>query len=189
MKFTPTELPGVIIVEPDVYSDDRGFFLETFQEARYREGGIVGPFVQDNHSRSTEGVLRGLHAQSKRPQGKLVRVIEGEVFDVVVDIRRGSPTFLKWVGVMLSADSFRQVYIPPGFAHGFRVMSPVAQFEYKCDAFYDPADEIAIAWNDPAIGVDWPGGEPILSNKDRAAPLAGEIGDRLPLFIAPTRRI
>ena len=170
MKFLPTALPGVLIVEPDVHRDQRGFFLETYQAQRYREGGIDVTFVQDNHSRSVRGTLRGMHAQHRRPQGKLVRVIEGEIFDVAVDIRRASPTFGRWVGAVLSAENFRQCYVPPGFAHGFCVTSESAQVEYKCTALYDPADEIGFLWNDPAVGIRWPIEHPLLSVKDRAAP-------------------
>ena len=173
MRFVPTALPDVILVEPDVYKDDRGFFLETYHERKYAEGGIAGPFVQDNHSRSVQGTLRGLHAQIRRPQGKLVRAVEGEMFDVAVDIRPGSPTFGRWVGVRLSGENFRQLYVPPGFAHGFCVLSPFAQVEYKCTDLYDPADEIGIAWNDPALGIAWPIMDPILSTRDQGhRPLA-----------------
>ena len=143
MHFLPTELPGVILIEPDVFKDARGFFLETYHERKYAEGGIPGPFVQDNHSYSARGTLRGLHAQLQHPQGKLVRAVEGEMFDVAVDIRRGSPTFGKWVGFLLSGDNFRQLWIPPGFAHGFCVTSERVHVEYKCTGFYDKADEVA----------------------------------------------
>ena len=140
MKFIQTELPGVVIVEPDVFRDARGFFLETFHAARYRQGGIPYDFVQDNHSRSVRGTLRGLHAQRTRPQGKLVRAVRGEIFDVAVDIRPGSATFGKWVGGRLSEENFHQIFIPPGFAHGFCVLSELAEVEYKCTDFYDRAD-------------------------------------------------
>ena len=181
MKITPTQLPEVILVEPRVFRDERGFFLETYHAEKYRQGGIDAVFVQDNHSQSTQGILRGLHAQRLRPQGKLVRCVEGEIWDVAVDIRRGSPTFKQWVGVTLSAADFRQLWIPPGFAHGFCVLSPRAQVEYKCTALYDAADELAIAWNDPEIDIAWPlAGEPILSAKDRAAPRLASTLDRLP---------
>jgi dTDP-4-dehydrorhamnose 3,5-epimerase len=184
MKFLATALPGVIIVEPDVFRDPRGFFLETYHAVKYREGGITPTFVQDNHSRSMGGTLRGLHAQCAHPQGKLVRVLRGEVFDVAVDIRRGSPTFLGWVGVTLSAENARQCYIPPGFAHGFCVVSEMVEVEYKCTDFYDPTDELRILWNDPAIGVAWPIRTPILSEKDAAALRVVDLGDRLPHFDA-----
>ena len=170
MIFTPTaDLPEVILVEPKVHRDDRGFFLETWHEERYRAGGIPGPFVQDNHSRSAKGTLRGLHAQVRRPQGKLVRAVAGEIFDVAVDIRPGSPTFGRWVGATLSAGNFLQLWIPPGFAHGFCVLSETAEVEYKCTDFYVREDEIAIAWDDPEIGIAWPVREPLLSPRDRAA--------------------
>jgi dTDP-4-dehydrorhamnose 3,5-epimerase len=182
VRFLPGELPGVIVVEPDVYRDARGFFLETYHEAKYREGGITGPFVQDNHSRSVRGSLRGLHAQLRRPQGKLMRVVEGEVFDVAVDIRRGSPTFGRWTGITISGENFRQVYVPPGFAHGFCVLSDWAHLEYKCTAPYDPADEIAIAWNDRDLAIAWPLSQPTVSAKDGAAPPLKTVLDRLPRF-------
>ena len=175
MKFIPTNLPGVLLIEPDVHRDDRGFFLETYQQQRYADGGGVAHFVQDNHSRSGRGTLRGLHAQLERPQAKLVRVIEGEVFDVAVDIRRGSPHFGRFTSALLSSDNFLQLYIPSGFAHGFCVTSEFAQFEYKCSDFYDPSDEISIAWNDPEIGIPWPLRDPVLSGKDTAAPLLTEL--------------
>ena len=184
MRFVPTELPGVVLVEPDIHRDGRGFFLETYHAEKYRAGGIDGPFVQDNHSRSVAGTLRGLHLQVRRPQGKLVRAIEGEIFDVAVDVRRGSPTFGRWVGVTISDANFRQCYIPPGFAHGFAVLSPVAQVEYKCTDLYDPADELGVAWNDPAIAIAWPIVQPVLSERDRNhAPLA-RLLDRLPVWNA-----
>ncbi len=181
MKFGETELPGVIVIEPDVHRDDRGFFLETFHARRYAEGRILGPFVQDNHSHSKRGTLRGLHAQVRKPQGKLVRAVAGEMYDVAVDIRRGSPSFGRWVGVTLSGTNFRQLYIPPGFAHGFCVLSDEVDVEYKCTDFYEPKDEITVLWNDPAIGIAWPVASPVLSRKDaEARPLAG-IAD-LPAF-------
>jgi dTDP-4-dehydrorhamnose 3,5-epimerase len=180
VRFLPGELPGLVVVEPDVHRDARGFFLETYHERKYREGGIAGPFVQDNHSRSVRGSLRGLHAQLRRPQGKLMRVVEGEVFDVAVDIRRGSPTFGRWAGITLSGENFRQLYVPPGFAHGFCVVSEAAHLEYKCTAPYDPDDEIAIAWNDPRIAIAWPLAEPTVSARDAAAPRLEDVLDRLP---------
>jgi dTDP-4-dehydrorhamnose 3,5-epimerase len=180
VRFLRGELPGIVVVEPDVHRDARGFFLETYHEDKYREGGIGGPFVQDNHSRSGRGSLRGLHAQLRRPQGKLMRVVEGEVFDVAVDIRRGSPTFGRWTGVTISGDNFRQVYVPPGFAHGFCVVSELAHLEYKCTAPYDPTDEIAIAWNDPDLAIAWPLSQPTVSARDGAAPPLKAVLDRLP---------
>ena len=170
MKFTPLALPEVILVEPDVHRDARGFFVETYHLEKYRAGGIPGPFVQDNHSRSVQGTLRGLHAQRRRPQGKLVRAVDGEMFDVAVDTRRGSPTFGRWVGVRLSGENFHQLYVPPGFAHGFCVLSPVVNVEYKCTDFYEPADEIGLAWDDPDVGIEWPVRDPIISDKDRRLP-------------------
>lgn len=175
LELTPTALPEVVLVEPAVHRDERGFFLETYHAAKYEAGGIGAPFVQDNHSRSARGILRGLHAQLERPQGKLVRAVAGEIFDVAVDVRRGSPTFGRWVGERLSAENFRQLWVPEGFAHGFCVLSEVAEVEYKCTAFYDPGDEIAIRWNDPEIGIDWPTAEPVLSAKDAAAPSLAEL--------------
>ena len=182
MKFLDTEVPGVILIEPDVHRDERGFFIESYQAQRYADNGIPGPFVQDNHSRSTFGTLRGLHAQLIQPQGKLVRVVEGEVFDVAVDVRRGSPTFGRHVSLSLSADNFRQLYIPPGFVHGFCVTSEVAEFEYKCTDYYNPTGEISVAWNDPDIGIQWPLDDPILSPKDADAPRLRDVLDRLPEY-------
>ena len=180
MRFLPTALPGVILVEPEVHRDGRGFFLESYHLEKYRQGGIPGPFVQDNHSHSVQGTLRGLHAQIGRPQGKLVRAVKGDMFDVAVDIRRNSPCFGKWVGVRLSGDDFRQLYVPPGFAHGFCVLSPTVDVEYKCTDFYDPGSEVSIAWNDPQIGIQWPVDAPVLSNKDARALRLSELLDRLP---------
>jgi len=185
MKFIATDIPGVIVVEPQVFRDERGFFLETYHQRKYQEGGIDAVFVQDNHSQSERGAIRGLHAQIRRSQGKLVRVIEGEVFDVAVDIRRGSPHFGQWVGVWLSAENFRQVYIPPGFAHGFCVTSEVAQVVYKCTDFYDPEGEISVQWSDPDLKINWPLEEihsPILSKKDMAAKPLRHLIDVLPWF-------
>ena len=182
MQVVKTELPGVLIIEPDVHADPRGFFVETYHAEKYDAHGITGPFVQDNHSRSAGGTLRGLHLQWRRPQGKLVRVIEGEVYDVAVDVRRGSPRFGRWMAVTLSADNFRQCYIPPGFAHGFCVVSPVAQIEYKCTDLYDPDGELGIAWNDPALAIPWPVRDPLLSARDQRQPTLAELGDRLPAF-------
>jgi dTDP-4-dehydrorhamnose 3,5-epimerase len=186
VRFVPAEVPGVVVVEPDVHTDPRGFFLETYHAEKYRAGGVPGVFVQDNHSRSTAGTIRGLHLQLRRPQGKLIRVIEGEIFDVAVDVRRGSPTFGKWVGVMLSAANFKQCYVPAGFAHGFAVVSAVAQVEYKCTDIYDPAGELGIAWNDPAIGVEWPIGQPFLSERDKKHPQLSNVTMQLPVFALST---
>ncbi len=185
MKFIATDIPGVIVIEPQVYRDERGFFIEAYHREKYREQGIDTVFVQDNHSRSQRGSIRGLHAQVRRPQAKLIRVVEGEVYDVAVDIRRGSPHFGRWVGVWLSAENFRQVYIPSGFAHGFCVTSQVAQVVYKCGDFYDPEGEIAIQWNDPDLKIDWPLEEieaPILSKKDMTAKPLRRLMDVLPWF-------
>ncbi len=185
MKIVETAIPGVMIIEPRVHRDERGFFLETYHLEKYRDGGIGAVFVQDNHSRSSRGTIRGLHAQLRRPQGKLVRVIEGEIFDVAVDIRRDSPSFGRWVSVMLSAENFRQIYIPPGFAHGFCVVSEVAQVEYKCTDFYDQAGEISILWNDPQLGIAWPPAvamNPVLSARDLAAMPLTNMLDVLPRY-------
>jgi dTDP-4-dehydrorhamnose 3,5-epimerase len=180
VRVAPSAIPDVLIVEPDVYIDGRGFFLEAYHAERYRRHGIAGPFVQDNHSRSIGGTLRGLHLQLRHPQGKLIRVIEGEIFDVAVDVRRGSPTFGRWVGVSLDAERFTQVYVPPGFAHGFAVVSQVAQVEYKTTDVYDPASEIGIAWNDPALAIAWPVTAPLLSERDGRHPTLAEVADKLP---------
>ncbi len=190
MRFVPTAIPGVIVVEPRVWRDERGFFLEAYHKERYAEGGIDALFVQDNHSRSTRGTLRGLHAQLRRPQGKLVRVIEGEIYDVAVDIRRGSPHFRQWVGEWLSAENFRHIYIPPGFAHGFLVTSETAQVLYKCTDFYDPSSEITVLWNDPDLKITWPlegTSTPLLSKKDIEGKPLRQWMDVLPLFDEPSR--
>ncbi|MBS2025264.1 MAG: dTDP-4-dehydrorhamnose 3,5-epimerase [Deltaproteobacteria bacterium] len=174
MKLHRTEIDDVVVLEPDVFRDARGFFLETYHQAKYVAQGLTAPFVQDNHSRSSKGTLRGLHAQRKNPQGKLVRAVRGEIWDVAVDLRPGSKTFGKWAAATLSEDNFRQIWVPPGFAHGFCVLSDVAEVEYKCTTLYDRADEIGVLWNDPAIGIPWPVQEPLLSSKDLALPtLAG----------------
>lgn len=170
MKFTPTQLPGVVLVEPDVFRDPRGFFLETYHKDKYAVGGVPADFVQDNHSRSARHTLRGLHLQTRKPQGKLVRVLQGEIFDVAVDIRPESPTFKTWVSFELSADNFRQLYVPPGYAHGFLVISETAEVEYKCTDFYDPGGELGIRWNDAELRIEWPVQHPLLSGKDAALP-------------------
>jgi len=182
MRVIETELPGVVVIEPEVHKDERGFFLETFHGERYRRHGLPEVFVQDNHSRSVRGTLRGLHAQLRRPQGKLVRVVAGEVWDVAVDIRVGSPTFRRWVAVVLSAGNFRELYVPPGFAHGFCVLSEVAEVEYKCTDYYDPEGELRLAWNDPELAIPWPVRDPILSAKDRAARTLRELHSLLPRY-------
>ena len=170
MKLIETALPGVLIIEPKVFGDARGFFIETFQTERYRKIGITQPFVQDNHSRSQRGVLRGLHFQKTRPQGKLVRVSRGTVYDVAVDVDPKSPTFGRYVGLELSDDNHRQLWIPPGYAHGFCVISDVADFEYKCTDLYFPEDEGGLIWNDPDVAIPWPIAEPSLSGKDTLLP-------------------
>ncbi|MCP5420426.1 MAG: dTDP-4-dehydrorhamnose 3,5-epimerase [Gammaproteobacteria bacterium] len=183
MKVIATTLPGVVIVEPRVFGDQRGFFLESYHQDRYTQSGISGHFVQDNHSRSRQGVLRGLHYQLQHPQGKLVGVLRGQVFDVAVDIRRGSPTFGRWEGVMLDDENHRQLYIPPGYAHGFCVLSEIADFVYKCTDYYHPEAEYGIAWNDPAIGIEWPDRPFVLSEKDARLPrLSEQPPDKLPLY-------
>jgi len=170
MKICHSKLKGCVIIQPRVLSDDRGFFLETFQAVRYEhEAGIDLPFVQDNHSRSERGVLRGLHFQKTKPQGKLVRVVRGEVYDVAVDIRKGSTTFGEWESVILSEENKKQFWVPPGFAHGFVVLSDTADFEYKCTDYYDPSDEGSILWSDQDLDIPWPITNPILSNKDENA--------------------
>jgi dTDP-4-dehydrorhamnose 3,5-epimerase len=174
-----TALPGVLIIEPKVHGDERGFFVETFQVERYRRAaGIEYEFVQDNHSRSRRGVLRGLHAQSPSPQGKLVRVARGEVFDVAVDIDPDSPTFGKWAGATLSDQNHRQMWIPPGYAHGFLVLSEIADFQYKCTDYYRPDAEIGLIWNDPEVGIEWPIDNPLLSEKDKHLPTLAQIRAR-----------
>ena len=176
MKVTETKLSGVVVVEPKVFGDDRGFFMETWNQARYEEAGLPTRFVQDNLSFSVRGVLRGLHFQNPDQQGKLVQVLQGEVFDVAVDIRAGSPTFGEWEGVILSSENRRQFYVPEGFAHGFLVTGDHALFSYKCTAKYNPGAEGFVLWNDPEIGIEWPVEvPPILSEKDRAARPLSEI--------------
>jgi dTDP-4-dehydrorhamnose 3,5-epimerase len=176
MQFIRAQIPDVIQIDLKVSSDARGFFLESYQKTKFAEHGIFADFVQDNHSRSIRGVLRGLHYQIQQPQGKLVRVIAGEIFDVAVDIRKNSPTFGKWVGDYLSAENRRMIWVPPGFAHGFYVTGPEAEVIYKATDYYAPQWERTIAWNDPAIGIDWPIGDalPMLSPKDAAGKLLTE---------------
>lgn len=171
MQATPLAIPDVVLLEPKVFGDERGFFYESYNQAHF-EAAIGRPvtFVQDNHSRSAQGVLRGLHYQIRQPQGKLVRVVQGEVFDVAVDLRASSPFFGQWVGEILSAENKRQLWVPEGFAHGFIVLSPWAEFLYKATDFYAPQHERSIAWNDPEIGIRWPLAEPTLSAKDQQAP-------------------
>ena len=170
MNVIKTKLDDCVIIEPKVFGDERGFFLETFQAERYTsEAGITLPIVQDNHSRSSKSVLRGLHFQKTKPQGKLVRVVRGQVYDVAVDIRKGSPTYGQWEGLILSEENKTQLWVPPGFAHGFVVLSDTADFEYKCTDYYDPSDEGSILWNDSDLDIPWPVDNPILSNKDASA--------------------
>lgn len=171
MEVIQTSLEGVRIIEPTLHADARGFFLETFQADRYHDlAGIHLPFVQDNHSRSSKGVLRGIHAQRRNPQGKLVRVARGEVYDVVVDINPASDTFGEWLGVSLSDENARQLWIPPGYGHGFLVLSDVADFEYKCTAYYDPTDEYGVVWDDADLAISWPIDAPLVSEKDKSLP-------------------
>jgi dTDP-4-dehydrorhamnose 3,5-epimerase len=185
VKIIQTDLPGAIVIEPRVFGDARGFFYESYNEKTYRQMGITARFVQSNVSSSSRGVLRGLHYQWPNPQGKLVSVLEGEVFDVAVDIRRDSPHFGKWTGVVLSAENKRHFWIPEGFAHGFCVLSDRALFSYQCTAVYDAAADASIRFDDAAIGIDWPVAEPILSEKDECAPLLADVAAaRLPESIA-----
>jgi dTDP-4-dehydrorhamnose 3,5-epimerase len=181
VNVIPTQLAGVVIIEPRVFSDPRGFFFESYRADRYGQAGMP-PFVQDNHSCSARGTIRGLHYQLQRPQGKLLRAVHGSVFDVAVDIRRGSPHFGRWVGVELSAENKRQLFVPAGFAHGFCVTSEVAEVEYKCTDFYAPDDEHGVIWNDPSVGVEWPVNDPILSSKDRQLPLLSPDRSDLPVY-------
>lgn len=181
MNVIATELPEVLIIEPKLLGDQRGFFLETFQISRYAEHGITRPFVQDNLSRSRQGVVRGLHLQNPGAQGKLVTVLRGRVLDVAVDLRLGSPNFGRHVAVELNDDNRRQLWVPRGFAHGFAVLSETVDFFYKCDDFYSPKDEVSVRWNDPALGVDWRVSNPSLSPKDHDAPLLAEVKN-LPVY-------
>lgn len=173
ITVTKTSIEGLLVVEPTVHQDNRGYFMETYNQRDFEAAGLPTAFVQDNQSQSARGVLRGLHFQVRRPQGKLVRVLRGEVFDVAVDLRAGSPTYRQWHGVILSGENKKQFYVPEGFGHGFVVLSEFAEFAYKCTAFYDPTDEDGIRWNDPSLGIDWPIGEDEiqLSAKDKALPL------------------
>ena len=182
MRFTATPLPGVIQVELDVYRDDRGHFLESFHQKKYAEGGIEGPFVQDNFSKSQKGTLRGLHAQLTHPQAKLVHVVSGAIWDVAVDIRPESPTYKKWYGLTLSAEKPMQLFIPIGFAHGFCVLSDIAEVEYKCTDLYDPSHELHLLWNDPDLGIKWPIQHPTLSQKDLKGVSLREIEPQLSLY-------
>ena len=185
MNIISTKLAGVQIIEPKIFGDDRGFFLETWNEQKYQENGLNVSFVQDNMSFSRRGTLRGLHYQNPQPQGKLVSVLDGEVFDVAVDIRHGSKTFGEWVGVTLSGENKRQFYVPPGFAHGFCVTSDTALFAYKCTDFYNPQTEGNLCWNDPDLGIVWPIQHPVLSTKDAAAPRLKDIPPQRLSFLEP----
>jgi len=186
MDVFDATLPGVRVIEPDVYTDERGVFLETWNARDYGKHGLDVAFVQDNLSRSRRHVLRGLHFQNPRPQGKLISVLKGEVYDVVVDIRAGSDTFGEWEGTVLSAENARQLYVPEGFAHGFVVTSEEALFHYKCTDFYHPEAEGVIRWDDPALGIEWPVDDPILSDRDRTAPSLEELSSRSFAFNAPS---
>jgi dTDP-4-dehydrorhamnose 3,5-epimerase len=185
MNAVTTTLPGVLVFEPRVFRDGRGYFLETYNQSGYNAAGLAAAFVQDNLSYSIRGVLRGLHYQHPSAQGKLISVLDGEVFDVAVDIRPDSPTFARWFGVYLSSENNRQCYVPPGYAHGFVVTSESAKVSYKCTALYQPRDEGSVAWNDPDLGIDWPVGTPILSPKDKDAPRLRDVPKgRLPTLAA-----
>jgi dTDP-4-dehydrorhamnose 3,5-epimerase len=181
VKIIPTGLPGVLLIEPVVHRDERGFFLETYQSTRYRQAGVDTTFVQSNHSRSVRGTLRGLHWQeAPHPQAKLIRVVAGEVFDVAVDLRPGSETFGRWVGTTLSAENFHQMYVPVGFAHGFCVVSDVAELEYQCSDIYDPAAERGLMWNDPDLAIEWPVENPLVSARDQTHPTLRDLRRRGP---------
>jgi dTDP-4-dehydrorhamnose 3,5-epimerase len=175
VRFIPAAIDGVIVIEPDVHRDARGFFVETFRADRYQAGGIDVRFVQDNYTQSIGGTIRGLHLQHRRPQGKLIRVVRGEIYDVALDLRRGSPTLGRWIASTLSAENFRQCYIPPGFAHGFAALGDIVEVEYKCTDFYDPTGELGIAWNDPALAIPWPIERPFLSERDRQHPTLAQV--------------
>jgi dTDP-4-dehydrorhamnose 3,5-epimerase len=170
MNVLPSKIAGLLVIEPKVFGDARGFFLETWNRRRYVDAGVGADFVQDNLSFSRRGTLRGLHFQNPNPQSKLLQVLQGEVFDVAVDLRRGSPTFRQWEGIVLTAENKRQFYVPAGFAHGFMVLSESALFHYKCDRFYAPQDELSLRWDDPEIGIRWPDIQPLLSERDARAP-------------------
>lgn len=184
VNIKPLAISGVLLIEPVCFKDDRGYFMETYHRQKYQKAGIDKNFVQDNHSRSRQGVVRGLHYQLKHPQGKLIYAVTGAIFDVAADIRRHSPTFGKWTGAELSADNRRQIYIPEGFAHGFMVLSKTADVVYKCTDFYAPGDEYGILWSDPDIGITWPVKNPILSQKDLENPALSQMPeDRLPEYL------
>lgn len=182
MHVEPTALPGVLLITPKIHRDGRGFFIETYHEERYQAAGMPARFVQDNHSQSGRGTLRGLHAQLKRAQAKLVRCVEGRIWDVAADVRVGSPTFGKWVGAELSAETGRQIYVPAGYVHGFAVLSESAQVEYKCSDIYVPDDQLTVLWNDPQLKIQWPLEDPILSEKDKVAKPVAQLMDILPKY-------
>jgi len=182
VRVTTIDIPGVLVIEPKVFRDRRGFFVETYHVQRYEDAGITERFVQDNYSRSVRSTLRGLHFQEPHAQGKLVMAVEGTVYDVVVDVRKGSPSFGKWYGAELSAENLWQIYVPPGCAHGFCVISETAAFMYKCTDYYSPEDERGVLWNDPALGIAWPVYQPILSAKDQAYPILAQMEAELPLY-------
>lgn len=182
MQVTPLDIPGALLIELDVYRDPRGLFFESYHQRRYEEAGIPGPFVQDNYSQSVRGTLRGLHYQEPHGQGKLVMVLEGAVYDVIVDVRKGSPAFGTWQGIELSATNRRQLYVPPGCAHGFCVTSDIAAFLYKCTDFYVPQAERGLPWNDPALNITWPIATPILSPKDQAYCSFAALKEEFPLY-------
>lgn len=183
MRFVPLAIPEVIVVEPEIHRDGRGFFFETYHAPKYRAGGIDAAFVQDNVSRSVRHTLRGLHAQAARPQGKLIRVVSGEILDVAVDIRRGSPTYLRHVSATLSDRNGHSMWVPVGFAHGFCVLSDTADVEYKCTDVYDPKDELRLRHDDPRLGIRWPTSSPILSSKDLAALPVEALAERFPVYV------
>jgi len=182
MQIEKTEIPGVLILTPKVFGDERGFFLESYNREAFQRAGIESEFVQDNHSRSNGCVVRGLHYQKKFPQGKLIRAIQGDVLDVIVDIRKGSPAFSRWISILISAENKKQVWIPGGLAHGFSVLSETAEFCYKVTDYYHPEDEAGICWNDPQLDIDWQVQNPLLSEKDASLPLLADAGEDLPLF-------
>ena len=185
MRVIETDIPGVVVIEPEVFRDARGFFLETFHAAKFAAAGVPAVFVQDNHSLSVRGTLRGLHMQIRQPQGKLVKVVEGEIWDVAVDVRPDSPTFGQWQAETLSADNHKQLYVPPGCAHGFCVVSDRAQVQYKCTAHYDPADEVGIIYNDPRLNIPWPVTAPLLSERDSRHGTLSDVEERLGLHRLP----
>jgi len=188
LECSSSAIPSIILVEPKVFEDERGFFLETYHLKKYRSKGIAPVFVQDNHSRSQKGTLRGLHYQLKNPQGKLVYVVTGEIFDVAVDIRRGSPSFGQWCGAILSESNKHQMYLPEGFAHGFCVLSETADVMYKCTDLFDPTDEYGIVWNDPTAAIDWPIDDPVLSSRDSQNPRLADVPvEHLPMFSEDSR--